>query len=250
MSLNRSVREPAMPRLEAVLFDFGGTLDAEGVPAIEQFRRGYSASGGRRSPEEFEAFFRESDRRLAAEPAILTFGFHQTIAAQSQLLAKLMDDEPLDAARIATLVHDAAARAAERSGAVLQSLRSRGLHIGVISNFTGNLDRCLRELGLAAHVDVAIDSAVVGVRKPERAIFLLALERLGVQPGGALMVGDNPYADIRAAASIGLATCWLAPLTRSVPEGCAPTFRITRLVDLLALLEHASTNPLVLPCTG
>jgi FMN phosphatase YigB (HAD superfamily) len=79
----------------------------------------------------------------------------------------------------------------------------------------------------------------VGFRKPDPRIFTRALEALGVQASSALMVGDNPFADIRGAAGAGMSTCWLAPLTRAVPEGCEPTFRIESLRELPDLLQRA-----------
>jgi putative hydrolase of the HAD superfamily len=48
------------------------------------------------------------------------------------------------------------------------------------------------------------------VRKPDRAIFLHAAQRLGVEPSGCLFVGDNPVADILGAHACGMRTAWLA----------------------------------------
>jgi HAD superfamily hydrolase (TIGR01509 family) len=247
----RPVGDSRTSRFLAVLFDFGGTLDADGEPAVDQFFRAYRAVGGRRDAEEFTMIFRESDRQLASDPAIGTLGFRETVKAQSRLLARLMGDvSSVDAAHMAKLVGEDAVAAAQRSARTLEALHARGIRTGIVSNFTGNLGQCLADLGLASAVDVVIDSAVVGVRKPERAIFLLALERVGVEPNRALMVGDNPFADIQAAAALGMSTCWLAPLSRAVPDGCAPTFRIARLSDLLVHLQAAPTSAKDLRCTG
>jgi putative hydrolase of the HAD superfamily len=222
---------PLDPRVNAVLFDFGGTLDADGEPSGAQFFRAYHASGGSLTAAAFDPVFRESDRLLADHPSIRRLGFRDTILTQSRLLAELLPDA--EEIAIATAVHDPAVAIASRNAGILRVLRDRGIRIGVVSNFTGNLDRCLRELGLAPLIDAVLDSAVAGVRKPVPEIFTRALDQLGVPAERALMVGDNPFADIMAAAEAGMATCWLAPLTRAVPPGCAPTFRITRLTDLV-----------------
>ena len=237
-------------RFDAVLFDFGGTLDADGVPSVEQFLRAYRDAGGRTSGENFDVLFHESDRALAADPATRTRGFRDTVHEQSRLLVALAGDAHLDAAAIAASVHGAARLAAERNAVLLRALRERGLRLGVISNFTGNLDRCLTELGLGSLFDVIIDSAIAAVRKPDAAIFQLALEQLGVDARRSVMVGDNPFADVRPAALLGIATCWLAPAARSVPEGCAPTYRIERLGDLLHLIDASLAGALAAPCTG
>lgn len=250
-NLDSLVRDTHTPRFKAVLFDFGGTLDADGIPSVGQFLHAYRLAGGYRTADEFETIFRESDRQLAEHPAIRTFGFRDTVAAQSRLLAALVsNNEQLDPTRIAATIYDDVRGAVTRNRHVLQALKASGIRSAVVSNFTGNLASWLAELDLASVIDLVIDSAVVGVRKPDPAIFRLALEQLHVLPAQALMVGDNPFADIRAAAEIGMATCWLAPLARPVPVGCTPTFRIARLSDLLAQLEVAPVGALVVPCTG
>lgn len=245
------MRDTRAPRFKAVLFDFGGTLDADGIPSVGQFLHAYRVAGGHRSADEFETIFRESDRQLAEHPAIRALGFRDTVAAQSRLLAALVsNDEQVDPTRIAATVQDDVRTAVSRNRHVLRALKASGIRTAVVSNFTGNLARWLAELDLASFVDLVIDSAVVGVRKPDPAIFRLALEQLHVEPSQALMIGDNPSADIRAAADIGMATCWLAPSTRPAPDGCTPTFRIARLSDVLAQLEVAPDGALVVPCTG
>lgn len=232
------------PRFHAVFFDFGGTVDADGEPSVAQFLKGYQAAGGARSPVEFEDIFRESDRRLATHPGIDTLGFRATVEAQSRLIAELVSDgESVDAAKIASSVQSRALPIAERNAGILRALQAHGMRTGVISNFTGNLVHCLAEIGLSGVLDVVIDSGVVGIRKPDEGIFKLALDALGVAPADALMVGDNPFADIGPPTVLGMATCWLAPLSRPAPEGCVPTFRIASLGDLLECLDAQRQTP-------
>jgi putative hydrolase of the HAD superfamily len=238
MSSHRPRNQTPERRYAAILFDFGGTLDADGAPSVEQFLRAYRAVGGRHSAEEFEKLFRESDRELSADPLTRTLGFRETVAAQARLLAKLTrDTEYLDGHDIAAGVHEAVAATVARNINVLHRLVAAGFQLAVVSNFTGNLDRCLSELDLAPVFDAIVDSAVVGVRKPDPRIFALALEQLRVPPSRAVMVGDNPFADIQPAAALGMATAWLAPLSRPLPPDCAPTFRIESLPELIPQLD-------------
>jgi putative hydrolase of the HAD superfamily len=62
---------------------------------------------------------------------------------------------------------------------------------------------------LADHLAVMVDSFVVGVEKPDPAIFQMALEALGLNAAEAVFVGDNPRRDIKAAKSLGMKTVWL-----------------------------------------
>jgi putative hydrolase of the HAD superfamily len=55
-------------------------------------------------------------------------------------------------------------------------------------------------------MDVMVFSTEVGVRKPDPAIFLDALGRLGVDPVDALFVGDRLDVDVHGAANVGMTT--------------------------------------------
>jgi putative hydrolase of the HAD superfamily len=226
-----------MPITEALLFDFGGTLDADGARWAERFHRSYRAAGGALGFPEFEAVFRESDRTLARMSGIAGLGFRAMVEAQTRLLLRLLPDGTgLSDVSIATDFHDQSAAVARRNRRVLERLCARW-PLAVVSNFTGNLLPCLGELGLLDCFREVFDSAVVGREKPDPDLFELARVSLGARPEGTWMVGDNPEADIRPALALGMRACWLAPATREPPRGVVPTARITSLVDLATLLE-------------
>jgi HAD superfamily hydrolase (TIGR01509 family) len=64
--------------------------------------------------------------------------------------------------------------------------------------------------GLRPLVDSVCVSSVVGLRKPDPAIFRLAAEGLGKRMAGSWMVGDSPTHDIAGAGAAGLNTVWIA----------------------------------------
>jgi Haloacid dehalogenase-like hydrolase len=63
---------------------------------------------------------------------------------------------------------------------------------------------------LAEISDVVVRSSAVGVRKPEPAIYTLALARLGVQPHEAVLI-DDIKGNLKAARALGIATVWCKP---------------------------------------
>jgi FMN phosphatase YigB (HAD superfamily) len=66
---------------------------------------------------------------------------------------------------------------------VLDAIHAAGLRTAAISNTEdGRLEELMRLVGLADRFDFMLDSFVVGVRKPDPAIFRLALYRLGLGP--------------------------------------------------------------------
>lgn len=67
----------------------------------------------------------------------------------------------------------------------------------------------VKRLGLSGYFTEIISSEQAGVTKPDKRLFEYALNRLGVSAGEAMMIGDNPSADIRGARSVGMRTAWL-----------------------------------------
>jgi len=226
------------PTSVALLFDFGGTLDADGVPWSPRFHQAYRAAGGTLDFAAFDPLFAASDRALNRAPDIRTTGFRAAIELQARLLLDLLPAaaRTADPGAIAARLHAQALATVQRNRPLLERLA--GAHrLGVVSNFSGNLRPCLAELDLLQFFTVTADSTLVGASKPDARIFQYALDGLACSPQQAWMIGDNPDADIGGAARLGLKTCWLAPAERALPPGCTPTARIARLADLERALD-------------
>ncbi len=82
-------------------------------------------------------------------------------------------------------------------------LRARGLELAVVSNWDIGLAEHLDRIGAASYFSAIVTSAEAGAAKPDPSVFRLALERLGVEPGRALHVGDEP-ADEEGARAAGM----------------------------------------------
>ncbi|MEU2772607.1 HAD-IA family hydrolase [Streptomyces sp. NPDC007162] len=82
---------------------------------------------------------------------------------------------------------------------VLRTLRAHGVAIGVISNIGWDLRPVFRAHGLDAYVDAYVLSCEHGIQKPDPRLFTVALEALGAEPAGTVMVGDSRHADGGAA---------------------------------------------------
>ena len=222
-----------------VLFDFGGTLDADGARWSVRFHMAYRAAGGKESFASFEDAFRDSDRALERLAGIEKLGFRAMIDAQTALLLpRLPDGARLRREAIADQFHLSTLAVVRRNQGLLARLH-KSYHLGVVSNFTGNLELCLEELGLMHYFAVVADSGRVGVTKPDPRLFRHALASPAVTPNPGWMVGDNFESDIRPAAALGLSTVWLAPASEHSPdtrEGL-PTARIATLSDLARVLE-------------
>ena len=109
---------------------------------------------------------------------------------------------------------------------VLAALREHGLKIGLVSNTGRDLHRFIEHHEL--DVDAAVSSGAHGKTKPHPAIFLAALEQLGVTAEEAVMVGDSPEDDVDGAKALGM-RAFLIDRDDRFPEVEG------RLPDLLAL---------------
>jgi putative hydrolase of the HAD superfamily len=109
--------------------------------------------------------------------------------------------------------------------------------VAIVSNFYGNLETVCRETGIAPHVDVAIDSAVVRAEKPDRRIFEAALATLGVSPRRAVFVGDSQPRDMAGARALGMRHVWVCaepPASGACCPGDPVIGRLTELSGVLA----------------
>jgi len=79
----------------------------------------------------------------------------------------------------------------------------------LVSNFYGNVDEVLRDFDLRRYFTGVIESAVVGVRKPDPRIFQLGVVALGLPANEVLVVGDSLRKDILPARSLGCRTAWI-----------------------------------------
>jgi HAD superfamily hydrolase (TIGR01549 family) len=152
-----------------------------------------------------------------------------------------IDDEDLIAAAQAAYRRDWFEQMALYDDAVqtLDALRPR-FRLGLITNGPIRTQRPkIERFRLEERLDVLLVSEEVGVAKPDPAIFLLALERLGVSSAEALFVGDSPEYDLRGAAAAGMPFIWMNPHGEQLPDDIPPPLAtIERLAELLPLLEY------------
>jgi putative hydrolase of the HAD superfamily len=91
----------------------------------------------------------------------------------------------------------------------VSELRRRGKGVGLISNWDVRLEEVLADLGLLERFDWVVISAVVGVQKPDAAIFEHALRRCSLPAGRVIHVGDSYEDDVLGARRAGLRALWL-----------------------------------------
>jgi putative hydrolase of the HAD superfamily len=120
----------------------------------------------------------------------------------------------------------------------LQSLRSSGLPMAIISNTTNppfmkDYEREL--LGLDPYFEFSIYSSGVPYRKPHPSIFKLAASRLQLKENEILYVGDDPVNDVAGAQKVGMSAVWVNRDNEKLPDGIHPEFEVHSLTELLEI---------------
>jgi HAD superfamily hydrolase (TIGR01509 family) len=235
--------------IETVLFDFGGTLDSDGVAWKERFHALYRSEGLDLSADAFAPAFYAADDALVGALAPTT-GLEETIdALTTNLEAELArrgggtGHAEIDRARgqrVASRFLSEMSFAFARNRPVLEALSER-YRLGVVSNFYGNLEAVCESSGLGRLFGVMADSQRVGAEKPEPAIFQAALAELQAKPETTIMVGDSLRRDYEGARRCGMGFIWIAPdgvqaTERDAAENRSVLAAVTELPDLLDIL--------------
>jgi len=207
---------PAPGRARAVLFDAGNTLLRMNYPAIAGHlrSRGREASIGAIEESEMRA-------RVRLDADLARGASTEGRAAQDGYLVYLLEGlgitAPEEIAAAAAFRRDYNAPGGFFNVAdplaltALRQVKAAGLTVGVVSNSNGSVRALLEGAGLGDALDFVIDSAEVGVEKPDPKIFRLGLEQAGVAAGEAVYVGDLYSVDVLGSRAAGLGAILIDP---------------------------------------
>ncbi len=134
-----------------------------------------------------------------------------------------------------------------------ETLKSRGLRLGLISNTSddNNVQTIVDRWGLRPYFESIVTSAALGIRKPDPRIFQAALDHFQVRPEEAAMVGDTLEADVLGANNSGIYSIWITRRVQVMPDGeltiqpQAVVSLLSQIPDLLAEVEKDRSNDLV-----
>ena len=197
-----------MTETRGYIFDYGGTLDTGGCHWGKMFWHAYQQAGVPISEPQFREAYVHAEQTLGSTPVIRPdFTFRQTLETKLRLQLGALGLSPMSLlGPIADLLYTSVLRHTAHSREVLQQME---LPKVLVSNFYGNMPTVLQEFGFDGLFQYVVESAVVGIRKPDPRIFLLGVEALGLQPEEVTVVGDSVAKDIIPAKAAGCQTIWL-----------------------------------------
>lgn len=228
----RRVNEPP----KAVLFDFGGTLDADGIAWKDRFYPLYLAEHVKVDRDRYDrAYYAADDALVARRLSGCSFRESLLLLVTGVLEALNVADAGL-ASRLCDRFFQDSLDKIRSNLPILRELSGR-FRLGIVSNFYGNLERVCLECGLTPLMNVLVDSARVGFIKPDPRIFQVALTQLQLDPQEAIFVGDSLPRDMEGAKRLGMPHIWLVPDHSGTLAPCCPDDPMIRsLTDLREVL--------------
>ena len=232
--------------IKGIIFDYGGTLDSRGVHWSEVLWQGYCQTGVPIDKETFRRAYVEGERALARERIILPQDdFLALLRKKVAVEISYLPVQPDEATKkhwvdgISTYCDNAARTCINEALPMLEQLHER-YPMMLVSNFYGNIDEVLRSYGIRHLFKGIIESAVVGIRKPNPTLFRLGVDALELTPNEILVVGDSLRKDIDPAEQLGCHVLWLKGKgwTEEEDRQTHPN-TITRITEVLEWLERS-----------
>ena len=228
--------------LKGYIFDYGGTLDTGGNHWGKVIWHAYQRQHVSVTEQQFREAYVHGERTLGKNPIIKPdFTFRMTLEHKVRIQMDFLknhgcefDTEAMSQVVVSDLYQHTCEEVAH-SREVLLRLKEKYPMV-LVSNFYGNIATVLNEFALDGIFLQIIESAVVGVRKPDPRIFTLGVEALGLPAAEVMVVGDSIDKDIIPATKAGCQTAWFKGegwTDDSVDESVAGKV-ITDLTELLS----------------
>ncbi len=202
-------------RIEAVISDFGGVLTS---PLLDTFVAFQKSSGI--SFEQLGVAMVKLSERHGVNPLFELESGRMTEARYLELMSMQLSDQLGRSVSLSGFGERFLANLDPNQRMIdyMRELRDRGYRLAICTNNVREWEQRWRaKLPVDDMFEVVIDSAFVGVRKPEARIYELTLERLGVEPGEALLIDDLEL-NCDAARALGIEAVWFRSTEQAIAE--------------------------------
>ncbi len=237
-----------MSSIKGIIFDYGGTIDTNGIHWGEFIWEQYRKACIGITRETYREAYVYGERFLAKNPTIKpTDTFHTLLRKKLaihfdylrniQSGVDLSDDKAME---IADSCYDKVKETLKTTCSVVEKL-SEKFPLVLVTNFYGNMPTVLKEFNLSKYFREIVESSVVGLRKPDPALFALGAEALQVSPQEVLVVGDSYRKDIYPSSTLGCKTVWIKNICweeEPIIAGHTATHTIKSLEELPDIIEQ------------
>lgn len=200
-----------MNTVKGIIFDYGGTIDTNGTHWAQVIREQYIKAGLTIDDKLFRDTYVYGERSLAKSPIIEptdTFCtlLEKKIAIHREYLNGVMSNTQQK--DIARGCYQRVLETMEKTRNVVERL-SKHYPMVLVTNFYGNMPTVLKEFALEEYFIKIVESSVVGIRKPDPALFALGVEALSLPPADIIVIGDSYRKDIFPGHTLGCRTAWI-----------------------------------------
>lgn len=191
--------------LRYLFFDFGGCIDAPGIHTRTLFWKAFVHKLGLSEAEKasFQEAYSRADSKMMQTGIAKNLGLREFNRLNGALISEFMGLNESSVIVACDDVTFAMKKYIAESRSALTEI-AKEWPLGLISNFTGNLEVILSEHQLTSLFHSVTESYYVGVSKPDPKIFEAALAKQEFRPENCLYVGDNPVNDIAPAKRMGM----------------------------------------------
>ena len=194
--------------IENIIFDFGGTLDGNGIHWRDRFFNLIKKQIPALTWEQFEYADHRSIADFVADERTKSRTLRQSAETILSGINHYLPIGIIDLALTTEQFCQPAEEFLKRNRDFLEKLAS-SYRLGVISNNFGNTQGWCDEYELTPLLDTVIDSTVVGIEKPDPKIFYLALDEMGISSKNSVYVGDTFSDDVVGSNQAGMFSAWL-----------------------------------------
>ena len=205
--------------IQGVIFDYGGTIDTNSRHWAEVLWEKYKELQVPVDKPVFREAYVHGERTLARQPLVKPEdNFYDVLRIKTRVQMDWLVENgilPCEkavaenyASRIADACYAYVLEVLKRTRPVVKTL-SEHYKLVLVSNFYGNIQAVLKDFGLDGFFSRIVESSVVGVRKPDPAIYRLGVEAMGLPAGQVLVVGDSFSKDVVPAKKVGCKVAWL-----------------------------------------
>lgn len=198
--------------IKGILIDFGGTIDSDGIHWFDAFKEAYDMVADIPRDLLWDAYV-HTERTLGRNPIIgPDYTFCKTLQTKIALQTEYLQSNGVTVTAQDTILDTCYNKVVKHISSVSKPVLERiQLPMVLVTNFYGNMHTVLAEFSLDHLFKDVIESAVVGVRKPDPEIFRLGVKALGLEPSETVMIGDSQEKDIVPAQSLGCHTIQITP---------------------------------------
>ena len=205
--------------IKGVIFDYGGTIDTHSRHWAEVLWSQYAKLHIPVSKECFRQAYVFGERSLAKYPYVRPdHNFFDVLLFKCKLQMEYlalhhhleMDERKLQlyALSVAESSYGYVQEVLKTTRPVVETLSKR-YKLVLVSNFYGNIQTILGDFKLDRFFADVVESSVVGVRKPDPAIYQLGVDAMGINASEVLVVGDSFSKDVVPAKKVGCKVVWL-----------------------------------------